>query len=471
MKKYYIQNLRQFQVMSFVAGLIFAVLAICSVNAKVFAEAPLAAPTGLTAAGGGNSIAVVWKPVPGAAKYFVFRDGTKIATTAPSPNPVPAYKSGSRYIDASVIKNRTYSYTVQAVQASGQVSTKSNAVAAKISSGGNPVPAIATGSGSDASYAAWVADAKEEMRIWYPKLSDKLALGKYTPPTNFSVRVVSMSGIASTSGTTISVSKQWLSANRQEYGVVIHEMAHVMQNYKGNGAYWATEGLADWTRVHFYRDPAKKSTPPQGHELYTQGYEPAAGLLNYIDNQVGGSFLKSLNTALKNDSYNDVKTIASLTGKSQNKWWQNYTGDAVTTSQMKLSYNTYFCLDGGSNLSKQNGTKVQLLGCNNAEEQTFYFVKPAGKTYMYAHVGAYCMDVSSSGTANGTPVQLWGCNGTSAQQWKPRTDGGLINTNSAKCLTAPSVTSGIQMEIETCGGLPRQIWNSSLREESPTEDL
>jgi hypothetical protein len=68
--------------------------------------------------------------------------------------------------------------------------------------------------------------------------------------------------------------------------------------------------------------------------------------------------------------------------------------------------------------------------------------------------------VSKSGTANRTLADYWSCNGTGAQQWRPQSDGALVNPESGKCLDDPggSTTRGTQLQIHTCNGTSAQKW-------------
>lgn len=251
-------------------------------------------------------------------------------------------------------------------------------------------------------------------------------------------------------------------------GMVIHEMTHVLQNYNGKGQFWVQEGLADWARVHFYRDPTKAPSMPKGYQYYTQGYGVAAELLAHINSRVGGSFLRDLNASLNANRYNEHTTIAKLSGKSAMVWWKSLTGDTATKSTLRTKDNLNYCVDGES-MTPGNGTKAILNSCNSGNDQDVYFVKPKESSFMYAHIGTKCIDVSYSGTTDGTPIHLWDCNGSSAQQWKFRSNDLIANTNSSKCLTAPSITRGVQLTINGCSGQTGQRWDTKYSAYNPPE--
>ena len=82
-------------------------------------EAP-APPTGLTATAGDRRVDLAWNAntEPDLAGYRVLRDGVQVATV-----------SGTTYLDTGLVNDRTYRYTVVAVDTHGNRSAPSAAVA------------------------------------------------------------------------------------------------------------------------------------------------------------------------------------------------------------------------------------------------------------------------------------------------------------------------------------------------------
>jgi poly(3-hydroxybutyrate) depolymerase len=78
------------------------------------------APTGLSVTGTTNtSVSLSWNAVSGAASYNVYRNGTKVNTSA---------VTGTSYTDTGLTASTAYSYTVAAVDSSGTVGAQSAAV-------------------------------------------------------------------------------------------------------------------------------------------------------------------------------------------------------------------------------------------------------------------------------------------------------------------------------------------------------
>ena len=120
------------------------------------------------------------------------------------------------------------------------------------------------------------------------------------------------------------------------------------------------------------------------------------------------------------------------------------------------------CLDNASGTLK-DANLVDIDLCNEEYNAQQWIVEADGTIHLRSTSGAalsWCLDVYHSGTADFTPVDLYNCNGGGAQQWRPQSDGEIINPESGLCLTDPngSTTSGTQIQIRTCGDYLSQQW-------------
>jgi prepilin-type N-terminal cleavage/methylation domain-containing protein len=112
---------------------------------------------------------------------------------------------------------------------------------------------------------------------------------------------------------------------------------------------------------------------------------------------------------------------------------------------------------GLANTSGSDGTAVQLDACaaGNTGQQ---WTSPASYPGVIKALGS-CLDVQGGGRNNNTVVQLYGCNNTGAQVWTLRSDGTLLNPQSAKCLT---VNAGsplrTQFYVYDCTAGGNQLW-------------
>ena len=110
-----------------------------------------------------------------------------------------------------------------------------------------------------------------------------------------------------------------------------------------------------------------------------------------------------------------------------------------------------------ANTSGSDGTAVQLDACaaGNTGQQ---WTSPASYPGTIKALGS-CLDVQGGGRNDNTVVQLYGCNNTGAQVWTLRSDGTLLNPQSAKCLTTSATTPlRTQLYIYDCTAAGNQLW-------------
>ena len=115
---------------------------------------------------------------------------------------------------------------------------------------------------------AFAAESKALIEEWYPKINVILfGEGHRLPSRNVTLIFEPMKGVAATSKDTIRISAEWVTKKApNDYGMVIHELTHIVQDYRGKGEGWLTEGIADYIRDrHFEKrqhriDPRRAAT-------------------------------------------------------------------------------------------------------------------------------------------------------------------------------------------------------------------
>ena len=68
-------------------------------------------------------------------------------------------------------------------------------------------------------------------------------IGKATGK-NTAVAAIIGAAVGGTAGARIGVSSGWVKKRPGDFGLVIHELVHVIQDYRGGGVGWVTEGIA-----------------------------------------------------------------------------------------------------------------------------------------------------------------------------------------------------------------------------------
>jgi len=149
----------------------------------------------------------------------------------------------------------------------------------------------------------WAEKARDLCEKWYPVISEALASKDFAPPRE--VKLVfkdEKKGIAYTTGAKITVVADWIRKHPDDFGLVIHELCHVVQSYpKGVG--WITEGIADYIRNYKFepKPPGKVGSKAS----YKDGYKTAAVFLAWIEKTKDKDFIRKMNEALRTNKYKD----------------------------------------------------------------------------------------------------------------------------------------------------------------------
>ncbi len=172
---------------------------------------------------------------------------------------------------------------------------------------------------------------RPDLETWYPIIRDSLASDGFAAPKEFRVTVRPMEGVAGTSDTDIQVSAEWIRSQlkRPEWneaiGSVIHELVHVVQQYKTRGnPGWLVEGIADYLRWFHYepilhrpelQDPARAR--------YSDSYQTTAGFLEYAARNHDHELVVKLNSAMRQGRYNP-EIWKECTGMTVQELWNRY---------------------------------------------------------------------------------------------------------------------------------------------------
>ena len=163
----------------------------------------------------------------------------------------------------------------------------------------------------------WGDKAKELVQKWHPKIAQALKSDGFTPPA--AVKVVfkkDMDGVAYTSGRTITIAAGWVKKHPDDYGMVVHELTHVVQAYRrpGRGTGWLVEGIADYVRFFQY-EPGKLG-PINAHRAHYDGsYRVTAAFLAFVTEKHDKEIVRKLNAALREGKYKD-ELFKEQTGKT-----------------------------------------------------------------------------------------------------------------------------------------------------------
>jgi hypothetical protein len=139
-----------------------------------------------------------------------------------------------------------------------------------------------------------------------------------------------MPGVAHASGDRIHIAEDWVvNKSPQDYGMVVHELFHLVQNYRGGGEGWITEGLADYVR-HAWYEPKVRLGPPGDKASYKDAYKTTARFLIWCEEKWPG-LAASLNQAMRRRSAPVLEVFTATTGKDVDALWADYVADRAWT--------------------------------------------------------------------------------------------------------------------------------------------
>jgi hypothetical protein len=169
------------------------------------------------------------------------------------------------------------------------------------------------------------------VREWYPKLVDMLPSEEYEAPTNVTITVKKdAKGVAFASGNRITCAAEWFRKNLdgEAVGAVVHELAHVVQNY-GWGRRrnpeakrtpgWIVEGIPDYIRWFLY-EPESKGAEITERNLprakYDANYRITGNFINWVVRTYDKEIVRKINAAAR-------------AGKYSEDLWKEFTGKTV----------------------------------------------------------------------------------------------------------------------------------------------
>lgn len=153
----------------------------------------------------------------------------------------------------------------------------------------------------------WARKAGEYALKVYPQIEKALASDGYTPAREFRLLFKPVKDVpAYASGTTITINSDYIAkAGRDDFGMVGHELAHVIQRYRrGNvDSGWLTEGIADFVRYYVLEPGSPRARFDIDRAKFKDAYQPAAAFLDYLERTKGPGIVSKLNAQLRAGKY------------------------------------------------------------------------------------------------------------------------------------------------------------------------
>lgn len=183
----------------------------------------------------------------------------------------------------------------------------------------------------------WAFKSGELCAEWYPKIVKLLDSEGFKPYDNIRIRFrENMRGVAGTSRASISVSANYVRKNTNDWGMIIHELTHIVQAYpEAQQGYtkpgWLVEGIADYIRICHFEPNARRPRINPDRASYRDAYKTTAIFLEWAEKKYDKELVKKLNQPLREGKFK-VEMFKDFTGKTVDELWQEFTDDLRSQS-------------------------------------------------------------------------------------------------------------------------------------------
>jgi hypothetical protein len=171
--------------------------------------------------------------------------------------------------------------------------------------------------------AAWAAQAKAMVELWYPVVAAYLDAPHEGKSTQVTLVFKDMKGVAHTRGNEITIASSWIAKHPEDLGMVLHELVHVVQGYPPSQAGWLVEGIADYIRFWMAEPAGQPKVIQRSSDHYRKGYRTTGAFLAWIEKHYSVPVIREANSALRRGSYEDA-LFAKLTGKDLDTLWAEF---------------------------------------------------------------------------------------------------------------------------------------------------
>ena len=173
---------------------------------------------------------------------------------------------------------------------------------------------------------AWADEAAKQVREWWPQVARLLATENFKPPTTLTLLFKSLPKLpAFRNADGLTISTEWITAHPDDFGMIIHEMTHAIQDYHGvpKDAGWLTEGIADYIRYWHYEPEVPHRGIDSAKASYRDGYSTTGSFLAWLIVKYDRRTVRRLDAALRAGKYSDA-IFEEITGKTLDPLWTEF---------------------------------------------------------------------------------------------------------------------------------------------------
>lgn len=169
----------------------------------------------------------------------------------------------------------------------------------------------------------WSLRAANYVLRWYPEIAARLATPGFRPPRDIRLTFRSLpDGIAFASGTNLTIGAEWVRKYPDDFGMIAHELTHIIQANRPGTPGWLTEGVADYIRYYVVEPGSRRAYFDPAKSTYSRGYQPAAGLLNWLETHRPGT-IAQLQHLSRQGTYTPEK-FKEIAGGDPDALWKEF---------------------------------------------------------------------------------------------------------------------------------------------------
>ncbi len=172
----------------------------------------------------------------------------------------------------------------------------------------------------------WAEQARQLVEEWHPILCRFLATEEYKPPRVLTLKFKPrIDNPAFASGNAITFSATWIRQHPDDFGMVIHELVHIIQQYPGvpTTPGWLVEGIADYMRFWKYEPEYARPVVNPQTARYTDAYRTTGAFLAWVSNQYNKALVPALDRAMRHKE-DPIPVFKRLTGQDVDALWAEF---------------------------------------------------------------------------------------------------------------------------------------------------
>jgi hypothetical protein len=129
--------------------------------------------------------------------------------------------------------------------------------------------------------------------------------------------------VAGTVGNHITINADWLRKHPDDFGMIIHELSHVVQRYPKYDPAWLIEALADYCRFWVYEPKESRPHIDPQHTNIRDSYQRGAAFMAWLAAQYGDELIRDISTGLRKGYYSE-DMFKKITGQSLESLHKRY---------------------------------------------------------------------------------------------------------------------------------------------------